>query len=151
LQSLVDLFSPEVVFLMPPSDSPFIRFLIARRSALPDWHRLDAGTQRLLETILFRKGLFSDKPTVGELLRLSDLGGQSSIHKRLQILLTQKYIRLVTHPDDLRVKQVDIARKGESLLIQMDEAILLASTASSPSTKESAQATVHFSSNIQPT
>ena len=134
---------------MPLSDSPFIRFLIAKRSALPEWHRLDSGTQQLLETLLFRKGLFSEKPTVGELLRLSDLGSQSSIHKRLQILLAKKYIRLIAHPDDLRVKQVEIARKGESFLTQMDEAILLASTASGPSTKEPAQTAVHFSSAVQ--
>jgi DNA-binding MarR family transcriptional regulator len=119
---------------MPPADSPFIRFLILRSTAFAEHHRLDAGSQLVLETLYLRAGFYSDKPTVGQILLLSGLGSRASIHKRLQSLIAKKYICLLSHPVDSRMKQVGITHKGESFLAMMDEAVVLASNTTPPLT-----------------
>ena len=89
-----------------PKQSPYIRFLnlIDALDRMNPGKKLDCTEESLLDKIV--KAAFEKQPVlVGDLISLSNLGSQATLHGRLKNLSAMGYIKMVANEDG-RKKEV---------------------------------------------
>ncbi len=86
--------------------SPYLRFLnlIDALDRINPGKKIDAIEENLLNKIVL-SSFAKESILVGDLISLSELGSQATLHGRLKNLNAMGYIKMVTH-DDGRKKQV---------------------------------------------
>lgn len=91
----------------PLKPSAYIRFLnlIDKLDHINPVKSLDSIELQLLNAVLL--AAYSDQPLlVGDLIHLSQLGSQATLHGRIKNLVAMGYIKLETHQEDARKKYV---------------------------------------------
>lgn len=86
---------------------PYIRFLnlVDALDRINPGRSLDFLEIQLLELIMQQQAQ-NQTLLVGDLISLSDLGSQATLHGRLKSLVVQKYVRLIPDKEDARKKSV---------------------------------------------
>lgn len=72
---------------------------------------LDSLSKDILERVSRCIILNKNKVIVGDILTLSELGSQATLHKRLHSLIDDGYLKLKT-ADDGRVRQIELTKKA---------------------------------------
>lgn len=99
-------FAPTITSMSNPKQSPYIRFLnlIDALDRMNPGKKLDCTEESLLDKIV--SSAFEKKPVlVGDLISLSNLGSQATLHGRLKNLSAMGYIKMATNEDG-RKKEV---------------------------------------------
>lgn len=87
---------------------------------------LDSLSKDVLEYIPKNAALNGNKIVVGDILTLSDLGSQATLHKRLHLLVDGGYLKLKPAADG-RVKQIELTNKSRKYFSELSQALEKAS------------------------
>ena len=83
---------------------------------------IDALSKDILEYISKNMSLNKSKFVVGDILTLSHLGSQATLHKRLHSLVDDGYLKLKPTADG-RVKQIELTKKTNKYFADLSQAL----------------------------
>jgi hypothetical protein len=101
----------------------YLRFLhLADTLINPNEKPLDSLSKDILEHISKDIVLNKGKIVVGDILMLSQLGSQATLHKRLHALVDDGYLKLKS-TNDGRVKQIELTKKANKYFAGLSQAL----------------------------
>ncbi|QKM65576.1 hypothetical protein DCO17_10205 [Polynucleobacter tropicus] len=101
----------------------YIRFLhLADTLINPNEKPLDSLSKDILEHISKHIVLNKGKIVIGDILVLSQLGSQATLHKRLHALVDDGYLKLKS-TNDGRVKQIELTKKANKYFAGLSQAL----------------------------
>lgn len=101
----------------------YLRFLhLADTLIKPNEKPLDSLSRDILEYISKHIVLNKGKIVVGDILTLSQLGSQATLHKRLHALVDEGYLKLKS-TNDGRVKQIELTKKANKYFAELSQAL----------------------------
>lgn len=101
----------------------YIRFLhLADTLINPNEKPLDSLSKDILEHISKHIVLNKGKIVIGDILMLSQLGSQATLHKRLHALVDDGYLKLKS-TNDGRVKQIELTKKANNYFAGLSQAL----------------------------
>ena len=101
----------------------YLRFLhLADTLINPNEKPLDSLSKDILEHISKHIVLNKGKIVVGDILMLSQLGSQATLHKRLHALVDDGYLKLKS-TNDGRVKQIELTKKANKYFAGLSQAL----------------------------
>ena len=101
----------------------YLRFLhLADTLINPNDKPLDSLSKDILEHISKHIFLNKGKIVIGDILMLSQLGSQATLHKRLHALVDDGYLKLKS-TNDGRVKQIELTKKANKYFAGLSQAL----------------------------
>jgi DNA-binding MarR family transcriptional regulator len=101
----------------------YLRFLhLADTLINPNDKLLDSLSKDILEHISKHIVLNKGKIVIGDILMLSQLGSQATLHKRLHALVDDGYLKLKS-TNDGRVKQIELTKKANKYFAGLSQAL----------------------------
>jgi DNA-binding MarR family transcriptional regulator len=101
----------------------YLRFLhLADTLINPNDKPLDSLSKDILEHISKHIVLNKGKIVIGDILMLSQLGSQATLHKRLHALVDDGYLKLKS-TNDGRVKQIELTKKANKYFAGLSQAL----------------------------
>jgi DNA-binding MarR family transcriptional regulator len=101
----------------------YLRFLrLADTLTKPGEKPLDSLSKEILEYISKHIILNGGNFVVGDILTLSQLGSQATLHKRLHSLVDDGYLKLKP-TDDGRVKKIVLTKKADKYFADLSQAL----------------------------
>jgi DNA-binding MarR family transcriptional regulator len=101
----------------------YLRFLhLADTLINPNDKLLDSLSKDILEHISKHIVLNKGKIVIGDILMLSQLGSQATLHKRLHALVDDGYLKLKS-TNDGRVKQIELTKNANKYFAGLSQAL----------------------------
>lgn len=101
----------------------YLRFLhLADALTKSNEKPLDSLSRDILEHISKHIVLDKGKIVVGDILLLSHLGSQATLHKRLHALVDDGYLKLKSTSDG-RVKRIELTKKAAKYFAELSQAL----------------------------